>query len=54
MDPDAKQFEVGDPAGLLKWAAVDRASVTFRTGAEVDEHLDAFLDVLRQWISLTT
>ena len=29
VNPDAKQFEVSDPDGLLKWAAADRASVTF-------------------------
>jgi len=53
-NPDAPQFEVSDPAGLLKWASVDRASVTFRSQTEVDEQLDAFLGILRQWIVLTT
>ena len=53
VNPDAKQFEVVDPAGLLTWAAADRASVTFRTRGEVDDKVDAFQDVLRQWIALT-
>ncbi len=53
VNPDAKQFEVLDPAGLLTWAAPDRATVTFRTQSEVDEQLAAFRDVLKQWISLT-
>jgi len=54
VNPDAKQFEVADPAGLLKWAAVDRASVIFRSAAEVESRLDSFLDTLGQWIALTS
>jgi len=53
-NPDAQQLEVSDPAGLLTWASVDRASVTFRSQTEVDEQLDAFLGILGQWIVLTT
>jgi hypothetical protein len=54
VNPDARQFEVSDPAGLLKWAAMDRASVTFGSDSEVDERLAALLDVLKQWIALTS
>jgi hypothetical protein len=54
VNPDAQQFEIVDPAALLKWAAVDRASVTFASDSEVDERLDGFLDILKQWIVLTT
>ena len=54
VNPDAKQFEVSDPDGLLKWAAADRASVTFGSESEVDERLAALLDVLKQWIALTS
>jgi len=54
VNPDARQFEVSDPACLLKWAAADRASVTFGSDSEVDERLAAFLDVLKQWIALTS
>ncbi len=53
VNPDAKQFEITDPAGVLTWAAVDRASVTFTGAAEVDERLEAFLGILDQWIVLT-
>jgi hypothetical protein len=54
VNQDASQFEVSDPSGLLKWAAVDRASVTFGGKSEVDERLAPFLDILRQWIALTS
>jgi len=54
VNPDAEQFGIADSAGLLKWAAVDRASVTFRSAAEVDSQLDSFLDILGQWIALTS
>jgi len=54
VKPDATQFEISDPSGLLKWAAVDRASVTFGSAAEVDEGMDAFLDVLRQWVAIVS
>jgi len=53
VNPDATQLDVADPEGLLKWAAMDRASVTFRTDSEIDARLAAFRDVLRQWIALT-
>lgn len=51
VNPDAEQLEISDPRGLLKWAAVDRASITF-TGDNVDDQLAPFLDLLRQWIAL--
>jgi hypothetical protein len=54
VNPDATQFEIADPSGLLTWAAVDRASVTFASAADVDDHLAAFVDILHQWIALTT
>ena len=54
VNPDAQQFEIIDPTKLLKWAAVDRASITFANDSEVDERLDGFLDILAQWIALTT
>jgi len=52
VNPDAQQFEIADPENLLKWAAVDRASVTFASAEEVDTRLDNFLGILRQWIAL--
>lgn len=54
LNPDAKQFEISDPSRLLKWAAVDRASVTFASASEVDERLPSFVDILKQWIALTS
>lgn len=54
VNPDAKQFEITDAAGLLTWAAADRAIVTFAGEADIDERLDTFLGILGQWIALTT
>jgi len=54
VNPDARQFEISDPSGLLKWAAVDRASVTFANASEVDDRLASFVDILKQWIALTS
>ncbi len=52
VNPDAEQFEIADPEKLLKWAAVDRASITFASAEEVDARLDDFLGILVQWIAL--
>jgi hypothetical protein len=52
VNPDARQLEISDPAGLLEWAAVDRASITFTGDIGIDDRLAPFLDVLGQWISL--
>jgi len=52
VNPDAQQFEIADPENLLKWAAVDRASITFANAEEVDTRLDGFVGILRQWIAL--
>jgi hypothetical protein len=54
VNPDARQFEISDPSGLLKWVAVDRASVTFANASEVDDRLASFVDILKQWIALTS
>jgi len=48
VNPDAAQFEIADPSGLLTWAAVDRASVAFASATDVDDHLAAFVDILHQ------
>jgi len=54
VNPNANQFEISDPSGLLKWAAADRASITFGSAAEVDDRMASFQDILRQWIALTS
>jgi len=53
VNPDAKKFEISDPAGLLEWVAVDRAIVTFRNDTEIDEGLASLPDILGQWITIT-
>lgn len=52
VNPDAPRLEITDPDALLKWAALDRASITFASESQVDERLAGFLDILAQWIAL--
>ena len=50
--PDAAlRAGVADPAGLLEWRGPDRATVTFRDLADVEAKREAFVAVLRQWIT---
>lgn len=49
--PDAPAVTVDDPAGMLKWAARDRAVVTFNDGSDVDAKSAAFLGIVRQWVA---
>lgn len=44
-------LSVDDPAGLLTWAAPDRAVVTFADMAAIDAHRDALVMLVRQWIA---
>ncbi len=44
-------MSVDDPAGLLTWAAPDRAIVTFAHMAAIDTHRDALVALLQQWIA---
>ncbi len=54
VNPGARHIDVDDPEKLLKWAAADRASVTFSSPSDVDEKLAGFVAVLKQWIRKTT
>lgn len=42
--------EIADPAGLLEWRAVDRATVTFRDRIDVEAKKAAFAALIRDWI----
>lgn len=44
-------IKVEDPAGLLVWAAPDRALVTFSAMAAIDTHQDALIGLVRQWLA---
>jgi hypothetical protein len=44
-------MSVDDPAGLLTWAAPDRALVTFADMAAIDTHRDALVILVQQWIA---
>ncbi len=49
--PPALAAHVPDPAGLLVWAAPDRASVDFVDAAGVARRGPAFAEVLKAWIA---
>ncbi len=48
--PDLADFEIDDPAGLLKRLGRDRRMATLGTGATFEANREAFTAVLRQWI----
>lgn len=46
----ADSTTIDDPDGLLKWLAVDRATVTFENTSDLRSKKSPFQAVLRQWI----
>lgn len=44
-------IKVDEPAGILSWAAPDRALVTFSDMAAIETHREAFVALVRQWIA---
>lgn len=46
-----RPIKVDGLAGLLSWAAPDRALVTFADMAAINAHRDALVAVVRQWIA---
>lgn len=48
---DPRPFTVEDPAGLLKWAAPDRAVLTLASSDAAVTHEAAIAALLRQWIA---
>lgn len=51
---DASGFSFDDPAGLLKWAAPDRGTVTFASLDEVESRASDLTDLARRWMAATT
>jgi hypothetical protein len=51
---DASDFSFTDPSGLLQWVAKDRATVTLRNMAEVEEHGAALIATINAWMDATT
>lgn len=43
-------FAIDDPHGLLRWAAPDRALVTFADAADAAAKADPFRAIVRAWI----
>lgn len=50
---DASGFSFDDPAGLMKWAAKDRATVTFASLDEVESRAADLSDLVRRWVHAT-
>ena len=49
--PDTRVRDaVNDPGGLLEWRSHDRALVSFRDLADIEEKRAAFTAILRQWL----
>ena len=49
-DRSTARAAIADPVGMLAWLGPDRASVTFRDGADVEARRSAFADLVRQWV----
>lgn len=52
--PDAPAIQVGDLGGRLKWAAHNRAIVTFTSADEVSTSMADFETVIREWVTQLT
>lgn len=50
---DAAGFSFEDPAGLLKWAAKDRGTVSFASLEDVESRAEALADLVRRWMIAT-
>ena len=49
--PDVQaRTSIADPESLLEWRAADRATITFRDLAEIEERKAALVKVMRQWV----
>ncbi len=51
---DPADFDFGDPAGLARWAAVDRGIMTFVAPAEIAAKSTAIADLFARWLEATT
>lgn len=49
--PSPAQIMIDDPAGLLVWAAPDRAIVTFAGLEAARAHEEVLVAVVRQWLA---
>lgn len=47
---DLKPLELADPAGLVKWLAKDRCTVTVGAGKTVQTNKGALQAIVREWI----
>ncbi len=47
---DTPGIAIPDPEGLLTWLGKDRASVTFRDGADIEAKRGVFSELIRAWI----
>lgn len=51
---DSSGFTFQDESGLIKWAAVDRGVITFKSVEEVKEHLPAVIATCVAWVRATS
>ncbi len=50
---DTSGFSFDDPSGLMEWAAVDRAVVTFSTDSEIASKTTKVVTLVRAWCKAT-
>jgi hypothetical protein len=46
-----REFQIDDPAGLLKWPAKDRCVLTLQSVEALSERESAVAGIVRQWIA---
>lgn len=51
---DSQGFRFEDSTGLLEWASADRALLTFRDQAEIQDKQAALTNIVSRWIHATT
>ena len=51
LKPNAAPLTIADPAGLLQWAAPDRAVATFAGAEDLAARGEAFAAIVRAWIA---
>lgn len=48
--PDSTAIVIGDPSGLLKWAAPDRCVATFADMQDIEARRSWLVTIVKQWI----
>ena len=48
---NSAEMKIGDPSGLLKWAASDRGVATFSSMSDIQAKKAALVDIVQRWIN---